>query len=126
MKLVIDSYAWIEYLEGTALGLKVKEFMEDNELYTISLTISEVVSRIKRKQMNADMAYSAIISNSSIVQIDSQLAKDAGLFHAEIRSKIKDFGLVDSLILCLAKKINAKVLTGDEHFRGMKEAILLV
>ncbi len=50
MKCLIDSYAWIEYLDGTINGKSVRELlMQDHEFYTITLTIAEVISRIKRK-----------------------------------------------------------------------------
>ncbi len=126
MKIIIDSYAWIEYLDGSSLGERVKKIIEgDNELFSLNLTISEVISRIKRKKMDFESAYQSIISISKIVEITPELTKKAGIFHAEIREKIKDFGLVDCLILILARELNTKILTGDEHFRGFKEAIML-
>jgi len=126
MKFIIDSYAWIEYLDGSSLGEKVKKIIEgNNELFSLNLTILEVISRTKRKKMDFESAYQLIISISKIAEITPELAKKAGIIHAEIREKIKDFGLVDSLLLILARKLNAKILTGDEHFRGFKEAIMI-
>ena len=43
----------------------------------------------------------------------------------EIRKKIKDFGLADVFVLLTARKLNAKIITGDPHFKGFKEAILI-
>ncbi|MFA4953456.1 MAG: PIN domain-containing protein [Candidatus Pacearchaeota archaeon] len=126
MKYIIDSYAWIEYLDGSLLGEKVKKILEgDNEIYSLNLTISEVISRVKRKNGNIDIAYTAINSISKVAEITPEIAKKAGEFHAEIRKKIKDFGLVDSLILILARKLNAKVVTGDEHLHKFKEAVFI-
>lgn len=126
MKFIIDSYAWIEYLDGSSLGEKVKKIIEgNNELFSLNLTILEVISRTKRKKMDFESAYQLIISISKIAEITPELAKKAGIIHAEIREKIKDFGLVDSLLIILARKLNAKILTGDEHFRGFKEAIMI-
>lgn len=126
MRYLIDSYAWIEYLDGTSKGLKVKKILtSESEIFTLSLTITEIISRVKRMNKDVEIAYKAITSNSKVVQIDQETAKQAGLFHAEMRKKIKDFGLVDSLIYLTAKKLNAKIVTGDEHFRNIKEAILI-
>ena len=126
MKYLIDSFAWIEYFQGSEIGNKAKEFIDsDNELFSINLTISEVVSRFKRKNFDFESAYNAIITLSKVVEISPEIAKKAGEFHAEIRKKIKDFGLVDSLILILARELNAKIVTGDEHFRGFKEVIFI-
>jgi len=126
MKIIMDAYAWIEYLDGTKKGLKVKEFlMQPNEIYTSSFTIAEVISRSKRQEKNTDLVYQALSINSKIIQITPKIARDAGLFHAEMHKKIRDFGLIDSLLLVLARRLNAKILTGDKHFKQFKEAIFL-
>jgi len=127
MKCIIDSYAWIEYLEGSKLGEKVREMIinENNEIFSLNLCIAEVVSKAKRKNLDVETAFKAININSRVVEVTPEIAKKAGLFHAEIRSKIKDFGLVDALILMLARELNAKILTGDPHFKDYKEAIFM-
>lgn len=126
MKYLIDSYAWIEYLDGSLAGEKVRKILtEENEIYSLSLIISEVISRTKRKGGNVETAYRAILSNSKIISVSPEIAKDSGLFHAQMKDKIRDFGLVDSFVFVIAKKLNAKILTGDEHFRGFKEAVMI-
>ena len=126
MKYIIDSYALIEYLDGSMLFEKVRKVLEgNNEIFSLNLTISEVISRVKRKKGDINLAYTAINSLSKIAEITPEIAKKAGEFHAEIREKIKDFGLVDALILILARELNAKIITGDEHFRGFKEAVFI-
>ena len=48
-KHVIDSYAWIEYLNGTTKGKKVAQILEtSDEIYSCAITIGEVVSKIAR------------------------------------------------------------------------------
>jgi len=126
MKLLVDSYSWIEYLNGSLSGERVSKFLKGaHEIYSLNLIISEVVSRVKRKAGNTESAYNAILSNSKIIEITPEIAREAGLFHSEIRKKIKDFGLVDSIIFVVAKKLNAKILTGDGHFKNFKEAVMI-
>ena len=126
MKYLIDSFAWIEYFEWSEIGNKAKEFIDsDNELYSINLTISEVVSRFKRKKFDFESAYNAIVTLSRVTEITPELGKKAGILHAELKEKMKNFGLVDALILTFAKELNAKVVTGDEHFKGFKEAVFI-
>lgn len=54
-----------------------------------------------------------------------EFSREAGLLHALIRKKIKDFGLIDAFVLLTARKIKARVLTGDNYFKGFKEVILI-
>jgi predicted nucleic acid-binding protein len=42
-----------------------------------------------------------------------------------MQRNLKDFGLADAFVLATARKLKAKVLTGDMHFEGVKEAVLL-
>lgn len=126
MKYLIDAYAWIEYLEGSEKGKVVKNILNDNnEIFTLALTISEVVSRIKRKGLDAEAAAEAIQSNAKILDISAKAAKEAGVFHAEMREKISDFGLVDAILYTIAQAEEAKVVTGDPHFKGFKNVVFL-
>lgn len=126
MKYIIDSYAWIEYLDGTSSGLKVREILTKNEeILTLNLSIAEIISRSKRQEKDVEAIYNVIILNSKIININAEIAKDAGSLHAEIRKKIKDFGLIDAFVLLTARKLKARIVTGDEHFRNFKEAILI-
>lgn len=127
MKYIIDSWAWIEYLIGSSYGEKVKQIVEnnENEIFTCILNIAKIMSMTKRENRDSDSAYNVIISLSQICDISEELSKQAGLLHAEMRKTIKDFGLIDAFVLKTAREIKAKIVTGDEHFRNMKEAILI-
>jgi predicted nucleic acid-binding protein len=126
-KYVIDAYAWIEYLIGSKAGGKVKSVLEDaaNETYTCAVTVAEVVSKTAREGRDFETAYDILLSNSQIVNVDEETSKEAGVLHCEMRKTIKDFGLADAYVLAVARTVNAKILTGDLHFRGVKEAVLI-
>jgi len=126
MRFFFDSSAWVEYLEGSFKGEEVSRILEDNnEIYSIPIIISEVVSRAKRKKQNVDISFRAITINSKILEINPEIAKVAGILHAEMKAKKKDFGLVDAIIWAAAEKLNAQLVTGDIHFKGFKNLILL-
>ena len=127
MKYLIDSWAWIEYLIVSSYGEKVRQIVEnsENEIFTCILSIAEIMSMTKRENRDSDSAYNAIISLSQIYNINDELSKQAGLLHAEMRKIVKDFGLIDAFVLKGARELKAKIVTGDEHFRNVKEAILI-
>jgi predicted nucleic acid-binding protein len=125
-KHVIDAYAWIEYLDGSKPGKKVASILESNETaYTCAITVGEVVSKVARLGKDAKIAYDVLTSNSQIVPVDEELSLQAGLIHCEMRKTQKDFGLADAYILATARKIKSKILTGDPHFQGVKEATMI-
>ncbi len=49
----------------------------------------------------------------------------AGEIDVEMKKKVRGWGLVDSIVLTFVRSADAKVVTGDEHFRDIKEAIMI-
>jgi len=126
-KYVIDAYAWVEYLIGTQAGAKVAAVLEkeDVEVYTCAVTVAEVVSKAAREGQDVDLVYDILVRNSQVVNVDEEISKEAGVLHAEMRKTSKDFGLADAYALTIARRTKSKVLTGDLHFKGVKEAIFI-
>ncbi|MFH1325589.1 MAG: PIN domain-containing protein [archaeon] len=125
MKYLIDSSCWIEYLEGSKSGEKINEILKREEIFVLPINIAEVVSKVKRKKHDFELAYKSIVSNASIISITPKISKDAGILHADMKSKKPNFGLADAFIITAARIISAKLLTKDEHFRGFKEAVFI-
>lgn len=126
-RFVVDAWAWIEYLIGSEYGSKLNDILddEDSEVYTCAVTLAEVVSKVAREGQDIEVAYSLLAGNSQIIDADEELSKSAGLVHAEMRLKEKDFGLADAYVLATARKLKSKILTGDAHFKNVKDAILI-
>ena len=126
-RYVIDAYAWIEYLIGSEMGIKVNEILEQEnvEVYTCAVTVAEVISKVAREKQDVEKAYDLLLSNSQIVNADEELSKNTGVLHAEMRQTEKDFGFADAYVLATARKLKSKVLTGDPHFKDLKEAVMI-
>ena len=57
--------------------------------------------------------------------VDRQIALLAGEINQK-RKKIKrDWGMSDSAILATARSASGKVVTGDKHFEGLADVILI-
>src|SRR3989344_9035572 len=126
-KFVIDAYAWIEYFNGTKLGIKVKEILEspNNSIYTNAITISELVSSYKRNSRSFEEEKKILLSLSTIYEINLEFAEEAGKLHAGLKKERKHISMADIFALLSARKLNAKVVTGDENFRGLKDVYML-
>ena len=128
IKYVVDTWAWIEYLISGSAGDKVKEIVEneDNEIYINSIILAEVISKSSMEKMDAKTAFDALTTLAAIADINKpDLSREAGLIHAEMRKQMKDFGLSDAFVMATARKLNARVLTGNPHFKGLKEAVMI-
>lgn len=124
-RYVVDSWAWVEYLDGTQAGNEVRSKLEKSKIFTNSVTIAEVISRAARRGKDPNVALEAILSYSDIVEVDETLAKEVGLTHAEIKKSRSNFSLADAFALQTARRYRARVLTGDPDFKGLKEATMI-
>ena len=126
-KLVADAYTWIEYLEESEKGRKAAKFLEDdsNEIFTSSANVAEVISKFLRSNKDVGIAIKCINSMSNVVNVTQEIANLAGQIHFEAKKKNKDFGMLDAFVAATAKKLNAKIITGDPDFKNFKEAVMI-
>jgi predicted nucleic acid-binding protein len=124
---IIDAYAWVEYFEGSGMGEKVKSIIENprNKIITNLVTIAELASFFERKQKNFEEAKEIIESYSSFQAIKYEFAQEVGKLHAKTKKARRHIGLADTFVLQTARKLRGKVVTGDEDFRGLKEAVMI-
>lgn len=125
-KYILDSYAWVEYFQGTAKGEKVKSILEKNECFTSSLSIAEVSIKILRSGKDPKEANRIMNLISKELPIDNKTSFEAAKLYVEKRKKLKDIGIVDVIIITQAREKNLKIVTGDTaHFKDEKNVVLL-
>jgi predicted nucleic acid-binding protein len=132
VKIVIDSYAWIELFKGSTAGNKVKEIMEKAEaLYTPDTVLAEVARKYYREgteERTITARLELISANSSIINLDSVLAYESAICYSVLseqarKAKLNTPSLFDAIILATAQVLKAKILTGDQHFKSLPETV---
>ena len=132
MKIVIDTYAWIELLIGSEKGNKVKELMENaEEVYTPSTVLAETARKFLREGTDEKTinTWLEIITTASVItQIDSATALEAAKCQLELSQKAKISkqntpSLFDAIVYATARINQCKIITGDEHFKNLPETI---
>jgi predicted nucleic acid-binding protein len=121
---VIDTYAWMEYFRGSEEGKIAQKYIENENSATSAVTIAELSEKYKRENKDFEDDFSFIIVTTKIMNLDSEIALIAGEINCENKKKIKNWGMSDSIILATAKLLNAKVVTGDEHFKRLNSVML--
>lgn len=126
-KYIVDAWAWIEYFRGTEHGTKLNDILQDptTDIYTCAITVAEIISKTAKENRDAEAAYDMLLSNSQIIKLDEKISKQAGLIHFKMRQTSKDFGIADAFILAAANNLEAKIITGDPHFKDLKNAIMI-
>jgi hypothetical protein len=64
-------------------------------------------------------------SKSAIIDLSYRSALSAAAMDFEMKKKMPGWGAADSVVLEAARRPKAKVVTGDENFRGLKEAVMI-
>ncbi len=121
---VIDSFAWIEYFTGTKAGELARKYIEGGEAITPTIVIAELSYKYARLKQDFEPKLRFIILKSRTLPLDEEVASLAGRINVE-RRKVDRWGLVDSIILATAMLQKNTIVTGDEHFRDLKEVIMI-
>lgn len=122
MRYLLDSYAWIEYFIGSKKGLVVKKIIDNkgNELFTADCCLSEIKLWALQEKLDFSTYFSAIRMNSNLIEISSLDWLNGAVEKFEKRKKIHDFGIIDALLLVKQKELNCRIITGDSHFKNLK------
>jgi predicted nucleic acid-binding protein len=125
-RLIVYSWAWIEYLDGSKAGREVDSRISGaEELRTSVFSVAEIVSKYGRLGRPEGVAVEAVGALSRTGVPSMADAVDAGKIHSEVRPASPGFGLADSFVLQLARKVGGKVLTGNPDFRGLRDAVVI-
>lgn len=127
MLYIMDSYAWIEYFIGSSKGEIIKSMILDdkNKFLTVECCLAEIKGWSLRNQDDFDRLFRIIRANSGIVSVLEHDWTLAGQERFDQRKTQKDFGLIDAVILIKQKEFNCKVISGDKHFKNLKNIIFL-
>jgi len=129
---IIDTYAWIEYFKASKMGEAAKKFIESEHSITPTIVVSEI-SRKLRKDIELGnetvegrlRRLEFIRATSRIVDLDVEIAIEAGGVNEDLKVEAKGWGLADSIVLCTARSLKGKVVTGDEHFRHLDNVVFV-
>jgi predicted nucleic acid-binding protein len=128
MKYVIDSYAWIEYFMGTEAGKKAKPIIESSEeKITPTICLAEVYAKtlkVESKEL-AEKQRAYIKEKSAIAALDELIAVESAKVQAKMKKEIEGWELADSIVYATALLKKAEVVTGDEHFKKLKNVLFI-
>ena len=122
MIYTLDTYAWIEYFEGSPSGDRIKKIIEsgDEILFTPSIVLAELSDAVVKGKVKVNWldVIKFVSINTKIKEIDTEIAGKSGELKNSLRKKHTDFGFIDAIVLATSIKTNSKLLTGDPHLIG--------
>ena len=128
MRYVIDSYAWIEYFMGTKAGESAKAIIENSEeKITPTICLAEVYAKTLKveSQELAEKQKTFMKEKSALVYLDESIAVESAKVQVRMKKEIDGWGLADSIVYATAIVKKAEVVTGDEHFKKLKNVLFI-
>ena len=127
MIYIIDTYAWVEYFINSKQGLKLKRLFEDkhNKFITMECCLSELKCYCLKNEYNFNEALNIIKTNSTILPIMLDIWLSAADIRYVLRKNILHFGLIDAILVAKQKELNCKVISGDPHFKTLKNVVFM-
>jgi predicted nucleic acid-binding protein len=123
LTVLIDSWAWIEYFQGSEAGKRVRAHIDSAEEVIIStINVAEVFRHFlaKASKKDAEDAVRFMLGRSFSIAVSVDIALSGAAIKHE-----KKWGLGDSLILATARSKGATVVTGDDDFKNEKDVVFL-
>ena len=134
MRVLVDSYAWVELFLGSGKGGRVRELIESaDEALTPDTVLAELARKYLREKVPERLIremLSAVQGASHVLPITPELAMSASKAYLELvetarKRRLRTPSLFDGLVLGAARLHQAKVVTGDPHFQSLPETIWL-
>jgi rRNA-processing protein FCF1 len=117
----------VEYFIGSEKGSILREYFLDNKnkFYTVECCLAEIKGWALKNKEDFNKLLEIMKANSDILSLNENDWISAGEERFKQREKIKDFGLIDSVILIKQEQLNCTIITGDKHFKDSKNVVLI-
>ena len=122
MIYLVDSSGWIEYFgEGPRSAEYSKYLKDQSRLITPTIVLYEVYKRFKKERTEGDaLIVVSSINKTKIVPLTESIALFAG--DLSLRHGLH---MADAIVYATALEGGAKVITSDEHFRGLEGVVII-
>ena len=121
----MDTSAWIEYFKDSKKADKVENFLNQEEIITPSVVLIELSCKSYKEGWDFNEHIKFIKSKSMIIGMKEETIMKCGKIYYEERKKKPSFGIIDAVILTIAREYDSKIITQDNDFRDLKEAIII-
>ena len=122
MLFIVDTYAWVEYLIGSKQGQKVKKLFENqnHRFITVECCLAELKGWSIRNNIDFQEILKILEANSRVVPVSRNDWINAAVIKSQMIMKIREFGLIDSILVSKQKEAKCKIITADQHFKNLK------
>ncbi len=132
MTLIVDSYAWVEFLTAGPRGLEARQRLESEDLLiTPDLVLAEIARKFGRDGQPEGLIRGhlrTITALSDVAPVSIEVALQTTRADTDLRrlargARLNSPSFADVVVLAYARAFDARVLTADAHFRGLPDVV---
>lgn len=118
---VVDTSAWIEWLQGTPLGQQLRPQIPARSSCMVPTVVQLELSKWLLHNRAEDQADQLIAYTQKciVIPLDTAIALLAADIHREYR-----LAMADAVVYATARQYGADLLTCDAHFKGLPDVLL--
>ncbi|MDD9952854.1 MAG: PIN domain-containing protein [Candidatus Woesearchaeota archaeon] len=126
-KYLIDTHAWIECMQGTKRGKKVRDILinKKNTIIVADATFAELYCWATREGKMPGPLLTQVRKYATVFELYTNIWVEAAHYRQRMRTKKKRFGLIDASLLAIQELTGATIVTGDAHFDGLKNVLMI-
>jgi predicted nucleic acid-binding protein len=122
-EVVLDTSAWLAIVRGE---VAVESRLQEAHSVLAHLALAEILALEARGKISGDMnALHDLLAGARREAMTEEDARAAAPIHARNRAAGGKASLVDCILLALARRIGAPLLTTDNDLRGEKGVVVL-
>ena len=125
--MLLDTSAWIEFFQDTDKRGIVENILRTEENFTSEITFAEIVNWCLKNNIEHKIKdyIGGIKKGSKILYLNESILITAGKLNYERKKIVKNWGMVDSIVLATSLVYDLKILTKDNHFKGLENVEIL-
>ena len=113
---VVDTSAWIEWLEGSQFGATLDNELPQPNAWLVPTIVQLELARWARRESRSDIADQLVAFATTCVVID--LTTAVALYAAELGAEHR-LATADAIIYATARAYDGDLLTCDRHFENL-------
>ncbi|MEK6891820.1 MAG: PIN domain-containing protein [Nanoarchaeota archaeon] len=123
--MLLDTSAWVEFFIKSEKGELVKNILKTEKCCISIVTLAEIANWALRENQNGRECVKFIASSAKILDLSNEISFLGGELNFQRKKIVKNWGMVDSLILATALIYDLKILTKDNHFKDLENVEIL-
>jgi predicted nucleic acid-binding protein len=124
LPFLVDTYALMEWFVWDNKNYKkyFEQIQRRKNSYVSEITLVELFHHVYHNEGEdeAEIIYSSVVNYLNIAKMEEEVIKNAGIFRSKMLRKKKALSYADCINYSIAEKMNLKLLTGDEDFKGIQ------